>query len=217
VVACGPLRGARFVTFEGLDGSGKSTQLELAARWLADSAVPHAVTHEPGGTALGQRLRDLFLDAGSPDDAIVEALLLFASRRLNLEQVIEPALAAGRHVLCDRFTDSTVAYQAYGRGLALDTVRQLEMLTIGGRRPDLTLWFDVDLDVARSRRGAGERPDDRLDAESRAFRLRVRQGYVALAAAEPQRIVRIDADRGLEEVASRVRETLAERLGLPGA
>ena len=197
-----------FVTFEGLDGSGKSTQLELAARRLEAGGVPLAVTHEPGGTAFGRRIRELFLDHSAPPDPIIEALLLFASRRQNLLEVIEPALAAGRPVLCDRFTDSTLAYQGAGRGLDARTLLSLAQIAVGGRMPDLTLWFDVDPAIAARRRGDG---GDRLDRETLAFRERVRGGYRELARRDPQRIVRVDADLPLEEVAAAVAGTLTER------
>jgi dTMP kinase len=197
-----------FVTFEGLDGSGKSTQLDLAARLLEAAGVPFVVTHEPGGTAFGRRIRELFLDRSAPADPIIEALLLFASRRQNLLQVIEPGLVAGRHVLCDRFTDSTLAYQGAGRGLAQTTLRSLAEIAIGDRTPDLTLWFDVDPQVAARRRGDD---GDRLDRETLAFRQRVRDGYGELARREPRRIVRLDADRSLDEVASAVAAVLTER------
>ena len=141
---------ALFVTFEGLDGSGKSTHLARVSRWLEAERVPHVVTHEPGGTPISEAIRAVFLDRGHRAmDPRVELLLVFASRRQHLVEVIEPALAAGRHVLCDRFTDSTVAYQGYGRGVALDVVAEVDRLATGGRRPDRTLYFDLTAELAR--------------------------------------------------------------------
>lgn len=204
-------RRARFVTFEGLDGSGKSTQLRRAASWLSDLGVPHVATFEPGGTALGERVRSLFLDPRlRPADGVVEALLLFASRRQHLHEVIEPALARGEHVLCDRFTDSTLAYQGAGRGLDPALLATLDALSTGERRPHLTLLFDVDVETAQRRRATGERGRDRLDEEVRAFHRRVRRGYLELAAREPDRVRVVDASGETETTALAVRALLTE-------
>src|SRR3954452_14670304 len=133
-----------FLPFEGLDGSGKSTHLRRASEWLARRGVPHLVTHEPGGTPLGDGIRGLFLDPRwGAVDGVVELLLVFASRRQHLLEVIEPALQAGQHVLCDRFTDSTRAYQGYGRGVPLAVIDQVDRLATGERRPDHTLLFHL--------------------------------------------------------------------------
>jgi len=205
---------ALFITFEGLDGSGKSTQLAEAAVWLARQGVDLVVTQEPGGTPFGERLRELFLGGDGPSDGVVEALLVFASRRQNLLQLIEPALEAGRTVLCDRFTDSTLAYQGAGRGLPAESLAALDRIATGGRKPDLTLLFDVDPETARSRRGVGER--DRLDAETLAFQERVRRGYLEMARREPERFRVLDAAAGSTAVAAEVRHLLALSLGLSG-
>ncbi|MEM6457405.1 MAG: dTMP kinase [Acidobacteriota bacterium] len=187
-----------FITFEGLDGSGKSTHLKRAAAWLAERGIDAVVTREPGGTALGQRVRELFLDRrwGRLDGG-VEALLVFASRRQHLLEIIEPALADGRWVLCDRFTDSTHAYQGAGRGVAATTIAGLDDLATGGRQPDLTLLFDLPAEDARARGQSSRRRQrdaiDRIDAEDLEFYRRVRDGFLALAAAAPTRIVRVDA------------------------
>ncbi len=147
-----------FITFEGVDGSGKTTHLARAADWLAGHGVATLTTHEPGGTPLGEALRELFLDPRwGALDSTVELLMLFASRRQHLLQVIEPALAAGQTVLCDRFTDSTLAYQGSGRGLALPLIDQIDLLATGGRRPDRTLLFELPAATARARRHAGAR------------------------------------------------------------
>jgi dTMP kinase len=179
----------QFITFEGLDGSGKSTHLRRASEWLERRGIAHLVTKEPGGTPLGDALRAVFLDRQwGAVDGVVELLLVFASRRQHLIEVIEPALAAGRHVLCDRFTDSTIAYQGYGRGVPLAVIEQVDQLATGGRRPDRTLLFDLPAGAARARghsparQGRGEA--DRLDAEDLAFYERVRQGFLTLARGE---------------------------------
>jgi dTMP kinase len=141
-----------FITFEGLDGSGKSTHLQRVSAWLKERNVPHLVTHEPGGTPLGDALRAVFLDARwGAVDGVVELLLVFASRRQHLLEVIDPALRAGRHVLCDRFSDSTRAYQGYGREVPLAVIDQVDRLATGGRRPDRTLLFDLPAAEARAR------------------------------------------------------------------
>lgn len=189
---------ALFITFEGLDGSGKSTHLARIARHLAARGIPHAVTHEPGGTELGGALRGLFLDrrfAGM--DGTVELLLVFASRRQHLLEVIDPALAAGRHVLCDRFTDSTFAYQGGGRGVPRAAIEAVDRLATGGRRPDRTLLFDLPAETARRRGRSGARRRnggvDRLDAESLDFYEQVRGGFLELARADPERFRVIDS------------------------
>src|SRR5436305_3059533 len=180
-----------FLTFEGLDGSGKSTHLRRASEWLAQRGIPHLVTHEPGGTPLGDVLRAVFLDPRwGAVDGVVELLLVFASRRQHLLEVIELALQAGQHVLCDRFTDSTRAYQGYGRGVPLAIIDQVDRLATGGRRPDHTLLFDLPAEAARARghspgrQGRGEA--DRLDAENVAFYDRVRRGFLEMAERDPR-------------------------------
>ena len=189
---------ACFLTFEGLDGSGKSTQLRAAAAWFAARNLPHVVTHEPGGTPLAQAIREVFLDRKwGGIDGTVELLLVFASRRQHLIERIEPELARGRHVLCDRFTDSTRAYQGFGRGVAMAVIDQVDVVATAARRPDVTLLFDLPAADAR-RRGASNirrraQAADRLDVETLAFYERVRRGYLDLAAAEPERFRIIDS------------------------
>jgi dTMP kinase len=201
-----------FITFEGLDGSGKSTHLRRAAAWLGELSVIHQVTHEPGGTPLGDALRDLFLDPRGAMDGTTELLLVFASRRQHLIELIEPALAAGSHVLCDRFTDSTRAYQGYGRGIALELIEDVDRLATGRRTPDRTLLFDLPAEEARRRRQGGrkERPPDRLDAEGVDFYRRVREGYLALASREPGRFRLIDSQGDAQATALQVRQALAD-------
>ena len=210
----------RFITFEGLDGSGKSTQLRLAAEWLSRQGPQVVVTHEPGGTALGSAIRELFLDSRwGRMDGIVEMLLVAASRRQHVLEVIAPALARGAWVLCDRYADSTWAYQGAGRGVAADQIAAAEALATGGLMPDLTLLFDLPAAAARlrghsPRRAAGGRVD-RLDAEELAFYERVRGGFLARAAAAPARFRIVDSSGAKEDTAAAVRETLA-RVVSPG-
>jgi dTMP kinase len=202
-----------FITFEGIDGSGKSTHLERAAAWLARHGVACRRTHEPGGTPLGDALRLIFLDPHWGGlDGTVELLLLFASRRQHLLQVIDPALAAGEHVLCDRFTDSTRAYQGSGRGLPMTLIDQVDQVATGGRRPDRTLLFDLPAAAARARRHAagGRRRTDRLDAEDLEFYERVRQGFLAQAEREPRRFRIVESGGDPAHTARQVRAALAD-------
>ncbi|HJV69100.1 dTMP kinase [Ideonella sp.] len=198
------LRG-RFITFEGIDGAGKSTHIEAVAEVLRAQGTPVLLTREPGGTPLAEKLRELFLH--EPMDALTEALLVFAARLDHLHTRIAPALAAGTTVLCDRFTDATFAYQGAGRGFDLAVLATLEQWVQQGIQPDLTLWFDVPPAVAAQRRTAAREPD-RMEREAEAFFERVRSGYAARCAAAPGRIVRIDADAELSVVRAAVLEAL---------
>jgi dTMP kinase len=217
-----------FITFEGIDGSGKSTHLKRAAEWLAQHGVACRQTHEPGGTPLGDALRLLFLDRRwGALDGTVELLMLFASRRQHLLEVIEPALAAGEIVLCDRFTDSTCAYQGRGRGVPLELVDQIDLVATGRRRPDRTLLFDLPAAAARARRHGGRPGDpggqravpggrhgraDRLDAEDLAFYERVRQGFLEQAEREPRRFRIVESGGDPARTADQVRAALQDLL-----
>jgi dTMP kinase len=187
----------RFITFEGIDGAGKSTHVDALAEHLRARGARVLTTREPGGSEVAEALRELLLQR--PMDALTETLLIFAARRDHLATVIEPALAAGTTVLCDRFTDATFAYQGGGRGFDPAVLSALEGWVQQGRQPDLTLWFDIDAALAAQRRAAARAPDrfERLDV---AFFERVRAGYRARADAAPQRIVRIDAARPADAV-----------------
>lgn len=197
------VHGGLFITFEGIDGAGKSTHLAALADVLRGRGRQVLLTREPGGTPLAEKLRACLLHDAM--DALTEALLMFAARRDHLRQVIEPALAAGQVVLCDRFTDATFAYQGYGRGFDLEVLATLERWVQtrdgahGVRQPDLTLWFDVPPGVAAQRLAAVRAPD-RFETEPQAFFERVRSGYEARAATSPQRIARIDAAQPLPAV-----------------
>jgi len=198
----------RFVTVEGIDGAGKSSHVQALADRARARGAEVVLTREPGGTPLAEKLRGLFLhDAMDP---LTEALLVFAARRDHLRTVIEPALARGALVLCDRFTDSTFAYQGAGRGFDLAVLAQLEAWVQDGRQPELTLWFDVDPAVAAQRRAAA-RGADRLEREDELFFARVRQGYARRAQAAPARFVRIDSSQPLEAVRADALAALASR------
>jgi dTMP kinase len=180
----------RFVTLEGIDGAGKSSHLAALADWLRARGHEVLQTREPGGTPLAEALRDLFLHREM--DALTEALLVFAARRDHLREVIEPALARGATVLCDRFTDATFAYQGFGRGFDLDVLTRLEGWVQQGRQPDLTLLFELKPALAFTRR-LGARTADRMERQDEAFFGRVAAGYDQRARSAPGRFLRIDA------------------------
>ena len=197
-----------FISFEGIDGAGKSTHVEALAQAFRDAGRTVTLTREPGGTPLAEQLRALALNA--PMDPLTEALLMFAARRDHLLQVIEPALARGVVVLCDRFTDATFAYQGAGRGFDTAVLAQLEAWVQQGRQPELTLWFDLPPEVAAQRR-AGARAAYRLEREDVEFFERVRAGYAARCASQPTRFVRIDGDQPREAVWAQVQAAVAAR------
>jgi dTMP kinase len=199
----------RLIALEGIDGSGKTTQARLLGR---DPRV--TVTAEPGATTLGSELRGLLLDRHLPPVAErTEALLLAADRAQHMAEVVAPALAAGRWVVTDRFSGSTLAYQGYGRGLDLGDLRRMVDFATGGVEADLTLLVDVPVEIARGRRAGGA--DDRLESLGDEFLQRVRSGYLALAAADPGHWVVIDGTGGADEVAERLHTAVAAHLGAP--
>ena len=199
---------ARFITFEGIDGAGKSTHIEALSRRLRERGAAVVNTREPGGTPLAETLRGLFLHEGM--DHLTEALLVFAGRRDHLVKVIEPALAAGQTVVCDRFADASFAYQGHGRGMDLAVLGTLEHWVLEGRQPDLTLWFDLPAAQAAERRAAA-READRFEQQDLDFFERVRAGYAARAAQAPQRFARIDASGSIESVAAQIEAVLEAR------
>jgi dTMP kinase len=198
----------RFITFEGIDGAGKTTHVDaLEQRWRA-AGKDVVRTREPGGTPLAEKLRGLVLhDAMDP---MTEALLVFAARRDHLRQVIEPALARGAWVLCDRFTDATFAYQGGGRGFDVNVLGTLESWVQQGRQPDLTVLFDLPPAVAAARLTAARQPD-RFEAQDQAFFERVRAAYLARQAAQPARFAVIQADQTPEHVAQQIQAALADK------
>lgn len=217
----------RFVTFEGIDGAGKSTQLGHALDWARSNGVAHVATREPGGTPLGETLRRILLDPSVGMDPDTELLLMFASRSEHLARVIRPALANGHWVFCDRFTDATHAYQGGGRGVATERIAALEHWVQQGLQPDLTLLFDIDPATSRARRSErGEQPD-RFESEAVAFHGRVREAYLQRAKQCAERVVVIDAGLSADVVRLRVSVALqalrlsggsaARQSALPGA
>lgn len=198
----------RFVTLEGIEGVGKSTNLHFVADCV--KALGHDVltTREPGGVEIAERIRALLLDAGAaPPPPMTELLLMFAARAAHLSELIEPALRRGQWVICDRFTDASYAYQGGGRGLPFGAISALETLVQGNLRPDLTILLDADWHATRERRAA-RNAHDRFEKEQRDFFERVRAAYLTRAMAEPARIRIVDATRPLAEVQTRVREIL---------
>lgn len=188
----------KFITFEGIDGAGKSSHVEWLAERLRANGKTVRVTREPGGTVLGERLRELLLN--TPMHLETETLLMFAARREHLAQLIEPALERGEWVVCDRFTDATFAYQGGGRGLDRGKLLALEHWVHGERQPDLTLLFDLPLEVARQRIALASRELDRFEQERADFHERVRRVYLDRAQTHPERFRVIDADQSLENI-----------------
>ena len=197
----------RFITFEGIDGAGKSTHIAALQAWLVARQREVLLTREPGGSALAEQLRELVLH--QPMDALSETLLIFAARRDHLRNCIEPALARGAIVLCDRFTDATFAYQGAGRGFDLGVLAQLEAWVQQGRHPDLTFWFDLPPQVAADRRAAVRAPD-RFEQQDTAFFSRVRDGYARRMAQAPQRFVRLQADAERAAVWAQIERALEQ-------
>jgi dTMP kinase len=219
------------IVFEGVEGSGKTTQMRRCSDWLQGSGIgsdlavkgeemPVVVTREPGGTSLGLGLRKLLLEEGdsqenptptaSPIQDRAELLMYAADRAQHVEEFLKPQLASGAIILCDRYTDSTVAYQGYGRGLDLKLIQQLNQIATDGLESNLTLWLDVDAEIGLKR--ARERGTaDRIEQADLAFHKRVQQGFAELAALHPQRIVRIDASQSKEDVHLAIQEILCQR------
>jgi dTMP kinase len=213
-----PERHGRFITLEGGEGVGKSTNLALVSDWLQSRGLEVVQTREPGGTPRAEAIRELLLDPGSdePLDSDAELLLIFSARAQHLARIIRPALARGAWVVCDRFTDATFAYQGGGRGIVASRIAELEAFVQQGLEPDLTLLLDMPVSAAQHRldgridRQGGER--DRFERERASFFEAVRQAYLERAAAAPQRMVVIDASQALDEVQSRLLSELERRV-----
>jgi len=196
----------KFITFEGVDGAGKSTHVEWFANELRSAGRAVLVTREPGGSQLAEKLRELVLH--EPMDAVTETLLVFAARDDHLKKRILPALAAGTWVVCDRFTDATVAYQAGGKGVDAGLVEALKNVVHPGLKPDCTLVFDCAYEVSRERMSKAGRALDRFEREGQAFFERVRAAYLAIAKEDPQRVRLIDSTHTLEAIRKELRMVL---------
>ena len=202
-----------FVTFEGSEGSGKSTQIELLAASLRAQDFAIVTTREPGGTSIGEQVRDCLHDVKNTRmTAAAEVLLYSASRSQLVKEVIMPALAQGQIVLSDRYADSTLAYQGFGRQLDLETLVRITEFATGGLIPDMTLFLDVDVKAGLARRTVGQAEINRMDLQEIAFYERVRTGYLTLANQEPDRWIIIDANRPVDELQASIRALMEERL-----
>ena len=186
-----------FITFEGPDGCGKTTQMKLLAKYLEKNGKEVVLTREPGGKGLGEKVREILLNYDGEVSDRCESFLFLADRAQNIDIIVNPAVKAGKIVLCDRHIDSTVAYQGYGRGLDIERINMLNNLATNGQKPDLTFVFDVDVETSMQRVG---KEKDRMESAGIEFHNRVRQGYLELAKQEPKRIKVIDATKSIEEI-----------------
>lgn len=190
-----------FITFEGADGCGKTTQMKLLAEYLEKKGIDVVLTREPGAKGLGEKVREILLNYKGPVSDRCESFLFLADRAQNIDIIVNPAVEEGKIVLCDRHIDSTVAYQGYGRGLDIERINMLNNIATNGRKPDLTFVFDIDIETSMARVG---KEKDRMESAGKDFHNRVRQGYLELAKQEPQRIKVIDAAKSIEEIHAEV-------------
>ena len=203
-----------FITFEGPEGSGKTTQARLLAAFLRELGFDVIQAREPGGTGIGEQIRSVLHDTSNTDiNARTEILLFSASRAQLVAQLLRPALTGGKFVICDRYADSTLAYQGYGRGLDLDMLQAITAFATGGLTPDLTLCLDIQPEQGLQRRRLGGEEWNRLDAETLEFHRRVRAGYLELASLDPTRWIVINADRPIEEVEVEIEQIVNTRSG----
>ena len=196
-----------FITFEGADGCGKTTQLELLANYLKEKNKEVIITREPGARGLGERIRDILLNCDGEVSDRCESFLFLADRAQHIDIIVNPAVEDGKIVLCDRHIDSSVAYQGYGRGLDIEQIDRLNMIATNGKRPDLTLVFDIDAETSMKRVGTEK---DRMESAGIDFFNRVRKGYLELANQEPERIRVLDATKSIEEIHNEVVKIFSE-------
>lgn len=192
-----------FITFEGADGCGKTTQMKLLAEYLKQQGKNVVLTREPGGKGLGEKVREILLNYDGPVSDRCESFLFLADRAQNIDIIVNPAVEDGKIVLCDRHIDSTVAYQGYGRGLDIERINKLNNIATNGKKPDLTFVFDIDVETSMKRVG---KEKDRMESAGIDFHNRVRKGYLELAKQEPQRIKVLDATKSIEEIHKNVVE-----------
>ena len=194
-----------FITFEGADGCGKTTQLKLLKDYLTAKGYAVILTREPGGKGLGEKIREILLNYDGKVADRCESFLFLADRAQNIETIVKPAIESGKIVLCDRHTDSSVAYQGYGRGLDIEQIKMLNNLATGGKQPDLTLVFDVDIETSMQRVGNEK---DRMESSGKEFFNRVRNGYLEMAKQEPERLKILDSTKSIDKVHKRVIEII---------
>jgi len=198
-----------FVTFEGVDGCGKTTQMKLLAEYLTNHGYEVVITREPGAKGLGEKIRDILLHYDGEVSSKAESFLFLADRAQHIDKLVNPSVKEGKIVLCDRHTDSTIAYQGYGRGVDIEQLNVLNSLAVGNRVPDLTFVFDIDVETSMSRVGSEM---DRMEASGKEFFNKVRQGYLDIAASEPERVKVIDAKRSVSEISREVVQIVSEML-----
>lgn len=186
-----------FITFEGADGCGKTTQMNLLAEYLKKQGREVVLTREPGGKGLGEKIREILLNYDGEVSDRCESFLFLADRAQNIDTIVNPAVDAGKIVLCDRHTDSSVAYQGYGRGLDIERINMLNNLATNGKKPDITFVFDIDTETSMKRVG---KEKDRMESAGFEFHTKVRNGYLEIAKKEPERIKVIDASKSIEEI-----------------
>lgn len=202
-----------FITFEGIDGCGKSTQCELLKDYLEGIGKEFIFVREPGGTVIGERIREILLDKKNTQMTSRAELLLFEAARAQItEEVIKPALEQGKIVLCDRFFDSSSAYQGMARGMGMDFVASLNMAATGGLKPDITFFFDISVEEALARRGKRGEASDRIELAGIKFQEDVRKGYLQIAEESEGRVVTIDAAKGIEEIFDQIKKTLEGKI-----
>lgn len=198
-----------FITFEGADGCGKTTQLKMLAEYLTNKGFEVLITREPGAKGLGEKIREILLNYEGDVSDRCESFLFLADRAQHIDMVINPAIESGKIILCDRHTDSSVAYQGFGRGLPVERIKMLNDLAVNGRYPDMTLVFDVDVETSMKRVGNEK---DRMESAGMEFFNRVRQGYLEIAKQEPQRVKVLDAKKSIEDIHKDVIELIEEIL-----
>ena len=191
-----------FITFEGVDGCGKTTQMRLLSEYLESKGYEVVLTREPGAKGLGEKIREILLHYNGEVSSKAESFLFLADRAQNIEKIVNPSVTAGKMVLCDRHTDSTVAYQGYGRGINIDELKMLNNLAVGCRKPDITFVFDIDVETSMTRVG---KEKDRMESAGIEFFNNVRNGYLEIAKQEPDRVVVVDSTRQIEAIQTDVR------------
>ena len=194
-----------FITFEGIDGCGKSTQLNLLSEYLKSEGLQVVITREPGAKGLGEKLREILLNYEGDVSSNCEAFLFLADRAQHIDTLVKPAIEAGKVVLCDRHTDSTIAYQGYGRGVDLEQIKMLNRIATSGLVPDLTFVFDLDVEISQMRVG---KTKDRMESAGDDFHNRVRKGYLEITKQEPERVKVINSDDSIENIFEKVKQEI---------